>query len=39
MIGQTILHYKIKDKIGEVRLFRQNRTDETSSQTINNQWL
>jgi len=36
MVGQTVSHYKILEKIGEVRLFLQSRTDETSSQSVLN---
>lgn len=32
MIGQTMSHYKILDKLGEVRLVPQSGTDETPSQ-------
>jgi len=31
MMGETILHYKILGKLGEVRRVLQSRTDETSS--------
>jgi len=32
MIGTTISHYRILEKLGEVRLVPQSGTDETSSQ-------
>jgi len=32
MLDNTILQYKILEKLGEVRLVLQSRTDETSSQ-------
>ena len=34
MIGQTISHFEILDKLGEVRPVPQTGTDETSSQLI-----
>jgi len=35
MIGETILHYKILEKLGEVRLVRHSGTAETLSLQYN----